>query len=418
MRRSKKTRVLLQADYLTKKVYEVKEYSGDGKGSAFRTEDPLFLLHAAERGKDVYFKYGKLEERDRDPQEYHNRKETLRREIERLKKTERAIFVSYADDRMNGAKKKKLLEIWALRKEKSKELSSLVKDRRKRIQDLIKRKQRRKPFQYECSVCMIIKDDNEYLEEWLRWHIGQGVEHFYIYDHGSREPIAQFMAGMPEKIREKVTVIPFGGRHRFAQHDAYNHCLRHYRTQSKWIGFIDSDEMVRVKDGTPLPQFLKRYEPYAGLFIGWITYNANGQAKKAPGGVRERFPKESALNDQRGVGKVFVQPYRMLQMLTHNGYPVDGYAVVDEHEEPMPEAASWKGGLTTEKICIDHYYTKSYEEWLNKISRGSCDPYYARKYEEFFKYNPDLEYCREEVFPVQIYEVGERHNKKDKERRK
>ncbi|MCL2797815.1 MAG: glycosyltransferase family 2 protein [Firmicutes bacterium] len=41
---------------------------------------------------------------------------------------------------------------------------------------------------YDCSICLIIRDESEYLEEWLRWHIGQGVEHFYIYDHDSKIP--------------------------------------------------------------------------------------------------------------------------------------------------------------------------------------------------------------------------------------
>ena len=92
-------------------------------------------------------------------------------------------------------------------------------------------------------------------------------------------------------------------------------------------------------------------------------------------------------------------------MLTHNGYPVDGFEVVDENFNHIDEGAVWKSDLTTAKICIDHYYTKSYEEWIEKMARGRCDPYYSRKYDEFFIFNPDMEFCREEVYPVQIYEV-------------
>lgn len=91
-------------------------------------------------------------------------------------------------------------------------------------------------------------------------------------------------------------------------------------------------------------------------------------------------------------------------MLTHNGFTVDGFDIVNENKEFVREGASWESNLTTDKICIDHYYTKSYEEWMKKISRGTCDPYFCRKYQEFFKHNPDLEDCREETYPVQLYE--------------
>ena len=42
-------------------------------------------------------------------------------------------------------------------------------------------------------------------------------------------------------------------------------------------------------------------------------------------------------------------------------------------------------------MYIKHYYTKSYEEWLWKINRGSCDSRCLKKYNEFFWYNPDLQ---------------------------
>jgi hypothetical protein len=40
--------------------------------------------------------------------------------------------------------------------------------------------------QFNTSICLIIKDENEYINEWLDWHIKIGFEHFYIYDNGSK----------------------------------------------------------------------------------------------------------------------------------------------------------------------------------------------------------------------------------------
>ena len=83
-----------------------------------------------------------------------------------------------------------------------------------------------------------------------------GVEHFYIYDHGSKQPVCEFLKTLGKEVQDKVTVINFGGSHVYAQHDAYNDCLEKFKYESRWIGFIDSDEMVRIKNGKTLPEYL------------------------------------------------------------------------------------------------------------------------------------------------------------------
>lgn len=50
------------------------------------------------------------------------------------------------------------------------------------------------------------------------------------------------------------------------------------------------------------------------------------------------------------------------------------------------------------------YFTKSYEEWLKKLKRGTGDANYARDYDEFFLCNPDMEFCRENIEISQKYE--------------
>ena len=39
------------------------------------------------------------------------------------------------------------------------------------------------------GVCLIIKNENEYLEEWLTHYRSLGVDKFFIYDNNSTIPI-------------------------------------------------------------------------------------------------------------------------------------------------------------------------------------------------------------------------------------
>ncbi len=90
------------------------------------------------------------------------------------------------------------------------------------------------------SLCLIAKDEDEYLQEWLDYHILIGVERFYIYDNESKNPIRNLLteyidAGWVVVHEIKGTAV---------QVMAYQHCLQTYGENSKWIGFIDADEFI------------------------------------------------------------------------------------------------------------------------------------------------------------------------------
>lgn len=259
-------------------------------------------------------------------------------------------------------------------------------------------------FAYDVSLCLTIRDENEYLEEWLRWHTAQGVCHFYIYDHGSRAPVREFLRIAVPDLFDRVTVVDWSGTHKDAQPDAYNDCLRRFGRESRWIGFVDADEQIRVKTGQTLPEFLRGYEAFAALFAVWVTYDANGAVEKTDEPLRRRFTHVSHASKWADrAGKVIVQPMLMAEMVVHNGRAADGFAVVDEHKRPLADFALSADRATTDMICVDHYYTKSYEEWVRKIRRGSGHAKCQRKYEEFFVFNPDLADCREQLSFVQKY---------------
>ena len=39
------------------------------------------------------------------------------------------------------------------------------------LRDALLRETAEAKFKYYCSLCLITREENEYLEEWLRWHI-------------------------------------------------------------------------------------------------------------------------------------------------------------------------------------------------------------------------------------------------------
>lgn len=239
---------------------------------------------------------------------------------------------------------------------------------------------------YIVSVCLLIKDEGKYLEEWLEWHKKIGIEHFYIYDNGSQIPVLNFI---PISFINYVTIIDFSSPRKNIQQEAYFDCIKNFGKDNEWIAFIDTDEFIRIKNGGSIQDFLSEFIIEDAILVPWIIYNANEQVKSSNELVRNRFtqvanqffPKDEPMH------KAIVRMRRVTHMGAHSPIPtLCSLLITDEEHNDIRQIKKIPGN----KIVIDHYFTRSYEEWVEKMGRGSCDPYYSRKYDLFFQLNPDL----------------------------
>ena len=237
-------------------------------------------------------------------------------------------------------------------------------------------------FIYFSSVILLIKDENRYLDEWITWHIGKGFDHIYIYDNGSKERVDTIIDTYSDDIKLKITIVDWTGEHKNIQQDAYNHFLRNYAHQTKWALFIDSDEFVNFTDTSiqDVNTFLERFDDYTEIYGPFVEYNANGLETYDPRPVKERFTETSSIRE--GIYyKNFIQVNRITEMKMH-------YAVYDKNKHFIYRDENNNKTM----FVIEHYYTKSWEEWKEKIARGSCDPNYLKRLREFFLYNPNMRY--------------------------
>ena len=250
-------------------------------------------------------------------------------------------------------------------------------------------------YKYYTAICLVIKDENRYLKEWIDWHVKLGFEHFYIYDNGNVDNVNDIVPMYDEVIQENITVVNWRGHHSHIQQDAYNHFMQNYKQDCRWVLCIDSDEFVRFTDGntTNVNEFLRGYEDYTEVWGYEVEYGADGQEKYEDKPVRERFTTivESTLGYY---WKNFVQPNRITNWIMH-------YANYDPDKNLLFKNEEENKNL----FVIDHYYTKSWEEWCDKIKvRGGADPNYHKNLKSFFLYNPDMSYLDTEEDVVQSYE--------------
>lgn len=230
------------------------------------------------------------------------------------------------------------------------------------------------------AVCAIAKDEGPYFQEWIEWHLCQGVERFYIYDNESSDGTREILEPY---IQKGIVVYKYWPGYR-RQLAAYDDCLENYRFDSRWIAFIDLDEfIVPVKDAS-IPEFLKRFENFAGVEINWLIYGSGGMRTKMPGTMMERFKRHSKPDHRlnRHV-KSIVDPRRVFTMIgCHEAAKISGY-IADSHGEPVRK--NFRERVPQQDIIrINHYAVRSYEEFTEKQARGRASGTQRTVKDEYF----------------------------------
>jgi hypothetical protein len=237
------------------------------------------------------------------------------------------------------------------------------------------------------AICAVIKDEHQYLSEWIEYHLALGIDAIYLYeDEGSESHYDicskydnVFLTGLADFIGEIHT-------HTNKQLRLYNKFLLDFRSIVDYVFFIDLDEFVAFEEGFTLEDLVKKCSISGALLIPWKIYSANGLINKTGENVVDTFvvsienPRKGDL-DYKTFAKVSCQEDKSYMKHHH------------EHALARPLYASEK-----RKCHLKHYITKSWEEWCERILRRGQIVRNYRKLDDFFLYNKDMEGIREELY--------------------
>ena len=243
-------------------------------------------------------------------------------------------------------------------------------------------------FLYNLAVVAILKNEGHYLKEWLDYHILAGVEHFYLYDNDS--PDNQAEVAKPYVEAGLVDYFPAPGK--VMQCATYNETVKRFKFQSRYMAFIDGDEFIypKLTGGgiiDVVDEILPRNPNAAGLAVNWQMFGSNGQEKADYSrGVMERFtrryPKPKTAPKTSWI-KTVANPRKInFYSTSHCPFYFEGCYSVNENGNVAPGQEI--PFVHAEKIILNHYHTKSHEEYLKKIARGPADGN-IRTYERYAK---------------------------------
>lgn len=239
---------------------------------------------------------------------------------------------------------------------------------------------------YFLSICAVVRNEEPYIQEWLEFHLLQGISHFYIYENESTDQTYEKL--VPYIEQGLVTLINYPGE-KF-QVKAYQHCLDNYGKETEWVAFLDVDEFLYAR-GQQFSAWLGLVATIGatpdGIAARWWHYGSNGHLVQKPGLVIERFTRKAKYPDKHV--KSIVRPASgvFTGKNPHSFRWPQGKFCVDEHGKKLPEEYAIMLGQSADYICINHYHTKSKQEYFERKKKpdpGSGVIHSKARLEEMF----------------------------------
>lgn len=258
-------------------------------------------------------------------------------------------------------------------------------------------------------VCAIIKDEHRYLSEWLEHCLNLGFNEIHLYeDFGSKshsEITNKYHQVFLHSINE-VTMTEYN-RGDWKQVNMALHFISSHK--NGWCAFIDPDEYIRFEDSYSLEKFCCEFQDYRGVYLMYKIYGANGNIERPAGGVVENYgnsipmPYYKWKTNHKSLVNLSYDDISFLSV-----HHVRCGVYTDFHQRRHNSYDHPEKDLCYKKAWIDHYYTKSWQEWTERFTkRGDVVPA-NRKLDDFFLYNKDMMSCRNISFqelPL-VFDVG------------
>lgn len=223
--------------------------------------------------------------------------------------------------------------------------------------DLIETKVNKYPeFKDEIIMTTEVKDEDDYIRQWIEYHYNLGITRFIIYDNSEKDTLSNILS---DYINNKIVVIikwnyplflPSSGRS--GQTTQQNHSIWAFKN-SRYIGLFDIDEYINIQSDTNIHNFFNNL-------------------------INEENINTQEIGSFRLLNKFFYNPYdipsdgyKFLEIYNCDNITLSGHEKnfvipknVNTFSVHMITDGKQMYNVSYKKIYFNHYY------YLNKNDRG------------------------------------------------
>ena len=231
---------------------------------------------------------------------------------------------------------------------------------------------------YYLGLVAIFLGEDDYLIEWIEFHRMMGVDHFILHDNGLEKSSQVLLK--PYIDKGIVTHISFpdipglrDGRHADTlsiQQIAYADCIIRFKHHFTYLLQLDIDEFLFPKSHNSISDVLDQYDEsrLARIEINWTNFGDSGHLMKPTGLVIQNFIRSGGNVVPQTIKSISNIRYLSKKLVYTNVHRFS-------HRFKLKEVLTkliWgypqiiKGKVANDLFQLNHYCTKSKEEFLAK----------------------------------------------------
>ena len=221
------------------------------------------------------------------------------------------------------------------------------------------------PRKAKLGMLAIMRAEDKFICEWICYYKLMGVEHFYLYDNGNYEKSREILAPFIEE--GSVTLIPFPelkglgyngsekNKEQCMQYLAYGDFLIRYMHNVEWVIKVDIDEFVYPKQESgfnTIAEYIDSILDVGNIRIPSYFFGASGHDDAPEDIVTASYDKRLA------------EPTTYKPMARSNCIIRQNYSTAHDFNVKITNK---KNLFEEDVLVLNHYYTKSKEDFINKV---------------------------------------------------
>ncbi len=241
---------------------------------------------------------------------------------------------------------------------------------------------------YYLSATAIFRGENSWLDEWIQYHRGIGVEHFYLFNHDENTKVSDRILqpylelGLVENIHVMDTEWGKTEAPSNFQILAYREMMKEASQHTKWMAIIDLDEYILPKKTDDIRELLEEYEDYSALAMNWQIFGTSGYVKRPASQIRHLLHRAETLWEKNRFIKSIVQPQYINRAAIDDVhyFPLSHGVTINENMELV---TGMQHSISTNVVQLNHYVLRSWQDfWEVKATRprfngvAACDESY------------------------------------------
>ncbi len=227
-------------------------------------------------------------------------------------------------------------------------------------------------------VCTLGKNENRYIKEFVELYKNFSVDKIYLYDNNDIDG-ERFDDVISEFIKNGfVEIIDWRGvKGTSTYYGIMDSCYQSYHNEYDWQIFYELDEFLYLKNYQNIKSYLiqNKFNKCQSIQLNWVHMSDNNQIYYENKPLYERFPKPGKNVVKNKFNKIcfvktMIRGHLKNINITHNHLLSKDVKACDGFGKKSHVNGIINLKPDYEYYYIKHYYSKTVQEFVEKIERG------------------------------------------------